>query len=535
MASTVTTKDRLSHISGDRRFALLVDAIEDYAIYMIDPDGIIATWNRGAERMKGYGADEIIGQHFSCFYTAEERDQGEPLRALRLARETGAYKIEAWRLRKGGERFWADVLLDPIIDEAGAILGYAKVTRDLTERLAAQTAIASAREAVAQAQRMDAVGRLTGGVAHDFNNLLTVIRGNVDLLQGHVGNESPQAVYCAAIADAAKRASSLTAQLLAFARRQALKPVALDCRVTVEALMDMSQSLVGPNIAITLSVPVVSCPVMVDPGQLDTAIINLIVNARDAITGRGEVRISVKHVPHPMEERGNVGGGGHITITVEDTGSGIPPDDIPLIFEPFFTTKSGVFGTGLGLSQVFGFISQSGGDVTVESTIGTGTAIRLWLPLTHEPLEAPVPHVSEPEAYRNTERVLVVEDNAAVGKLTIEVIGEMGCAAVLVGDGHAALEELRTTRLPYDFVFSDIVLPGMTGLELGAEVQRLYPDTRVALTSGYSDALVEEGPTAFAFIQKPYTAAQLVLFIHEFLDHARSDGDTSTGTPPALP
>jgi len=511
--NAVAMRRRLFRFGGDRRFALLVNAIDDYAIFMIDPGGLVATWNVGAERMKGYAADEIIGQHFSCLYTDEECKLGEPARALRLARKRGRYKVEAWRLRKSGERFWADILLEPITDEAGVFLGYAKITRDLTERRAAQEAVASAREAVAQAQRLDAVGRLTGGVAHDFNNLLTVIRGNVDLLQRPSSDESRKASYLAAIADAAERASSLTAQLLAFARRQALKPIVLDCRITLEALLDMSRSLVGPNIKVTLSVPDAPCPVMVDPGQLDTAIINLILNARDAIVGQGEILIEVSRaLPSRCDE--TTDDAGHIIISVRDDGSGIAPDDIPVVFEPFFTTKKDVLGTGLGLSQVFGFIKQSSGEVSVTSELGAGTEVTLMLPLSGELLHEPAEQVSALELLRKPERVLIVDDNEAIGRLASEVIVDMGCTTAVVADGQAALEELRRTSLPYDLVFSDIVMPGMTGLELGAEIRRIHPNTVVALTSGYSDILAKDGPFEFALLQKPYTARQLVAFIH---------------------
>ena len=372
---------KLHEIGGDRRFELLVNAVRDYAIYLLDSEGHVASWNAGAERFKGYSADEIIGQHFSRFYTEEDRQAGEPQRALAQALATGKYEIEAWRQRKDGTRFRAGVLIDPVFDADGEHIGFAKVTRDLTERWQSQQEVERAREAMAQAQKMEAVGRLTGGVAHDFNNLLTVIRSSADLLKLPNLSEEKRRRYLDAISDTADRAAALTAQLLAFARRQPLKPEVFDVGERVQAMRPMIETSVGSTIRVTINGSETSL-IHADLNQFETALLNLIINARDAMPAGGALSVATRLLDALPKVRGHGGATGRfVAVRVEDNGSGIAPEALNHIFEPFFTTKALNKGTGLGLSQAHGFAKQSGGEIAVESRVGVGTTFTIYLPV----------------------------------------------------------------------------------------------------------------------------------------------------------
>lgn len=374
-------------LESEQRFRLLVQGVRDYAIYMLDPDGNVTNWNPGAESIKGYTADEIVGQHFSTFYTEEDRQADEPVRALQTARESGKYEVEAWRVRKDGSRFRAGVLIDPIYDESGTLIGFAKVTRDLTERWHAQQEVEHARETMAQAQKMEAVGRLTGGVAHDFNNLLTIIRSSADLLKMPTLSAEKRERYIEAISETADRAAALTSQLLAFARRQPLKPEIFDAGARVSAMRQIIETSVGSTVALTIKVAE-GTRVNVDLNQFETALLNLVINARDAMPTGGKLMITAEIVQSLPPVRGHAGASGSfVAVSVADEGSGIAPETLAKIFEPFFTTKGLNKGTGLGLSQVHGFAKQSGGEIDVRSKVGVGTAFTLYLPLATEDRE----------------------------------------------------------------------------------------------------------------------------------------------------
>jgi PAS domain S-box-containing protein len=326
-------------LESEQRFRLLVQGVKDYAIYMLDPQGHVTNWNPGAQAIKGYTADEVVGRHFSSFYTEEDLQNGEPERALRVATETGKYEVEAWRVRKDGSRFRAGVLIDPIYDEKGALIGCAKVTRDLTERWHAQQELDRARQAMAQAQKMEAVGRLTGGVAHEFNNLLTIIRSSADLLKLPTLSAEKRERYIEAIGDTADRAAILTSQLLAFSRRQPLKPEIFDVRERVAAMKQMVETSVGPTIAVVIEA---KADAFVNAGlnQFETAVLNLVINARDAMPAGGKLAIVTEVVNALPPVRGHGGSsGGFVAVRVTDEGSGIAPDTLEKIFEPFFTTE----------------------------------------------------------------------------------------------------------------------------------------------------------------------------------------------------
>lgn len=512
------TEERTSPdpLSGAHRFQLLVDAVKDYAIYLLDPEGYVTSWNTGAQRFKGYAADEILGQHFSRFYTEEDRAAGLPRRALHIAATEGKFEDEGWRVRKDGTRFWTSVLIDPVLDTDGKLIGFAKVTRDITERRRAEEEIEKAREALNQAQKMEAVGRLTGGVAHDFNNLLTIIRSSIDLLQRPGLTEEKRERYIDAISETTDRAAQLTRQLLAFARRQPLQRELFDVTRRIHGLEQIIATSLGSPITIDIAVPESLGNVEADPNQFDTALLNIIINARDAMPMGGQLTISAGRsagLPQALAETG--GGGPFALVSIEDTGTGMTPETVSRIFEPFFTTKEVNKGTGLGLSQVYGFVKQSGGEIEVESELGTGTKFTLYLPLADEARQQEVKRQRPNSSPRTMEtwNVLLVEDNERVGEFALGLLAEIGQRATWVRDGKEALEVLEDDRNAFDIVFSDVVMPGMSGVELAQNIRNRWPDLPVVLTSGYSHILAEEGSHGFELLQKPYSLQSLIDFL----------------------
>lgn len=492
-------------LESEQRFRLLVQGVRDYAIYLLDPAGHVTNWNRGAQAIKGYTAEEIVGRHFSTFYTAEDRARGEPERALRTALETGKYEVEAWRVRKGGERFRAGVLIDPIRDESGALIGFAKITRDLTERWQAQQELERTREAMAQAQKMEAVGRLTGGVAHDFNNLLTIIRSSADLLKLPTVTPEKRARYVEAIAQTAERAAALTSQLLAFSRRQPLTPELFDVSERLAEMRPLMQTSAGGTV--TLSVAALAGAIVnADRNQFESAVLNLVINARDAMPSGGTLSLLPALVDGLPAVRGHGGAEGRfVALRVSDTGSGIAPDVLEKIFEPFFTTKEVNQGTGLGLSQVHGFAKQSGGEIDVHSELGIGTAFTLYLPLAR----GVVPVAASPSRVDTrplpVRRVLLVEDNEAVGQFARGLLEELGQTVTWSSNGEAALELLERAHDEFDLVFTDVIMPGISGLDLARAVRARWPALPVVLTTGYSHALAAEQDHGFALLRKPYS------------------------------
>ncbi|MCU6455308.1 PAS domain-containing protein [Sphingomonas sp. A2-49] len=387
----------------------------------------------------------------------------------------------------------------------------ANLAASLEQQVADRTAeLMTAEEALRQSQKMEAVGQLTGGLAHDFNNLLTVIRGSVDLLRRSDVSNDRRIRYIDAIADTADRASRLTSQLLAFARRQALKPEAFDASESVRAIQPMIHTLVGSRITVRMETPAFPCVVNADRSQFDTAIVNMAVNARDAMAGEGALVMAVGRVEGMPAVRSHPAvPGDFVTICVRDTGSGIPPEMIDKIFEPFFTTKGVGEGTGLGLSQVFGFTKQSGGEVVVESDEGRGATFTMYLPASQATMRVDEADLSNAPSLAKGACILVVEDNPEVGQFATDALAEMGYNVVLAADGRTALEKLAADKSNFDVVFSDVVMPGMSGIELGQEIKRLHPNLPVILTSGFSSVLAEGGTHGFELLHKPYSVDEL--------------------------
>jgi PAS domain S-box-containing protein len=483
---------------SEANFRLLVSGVTDYALFMLDPEGRVTNWNLGAQRIKGYVPDEIIGQHFSRFYTPADRESGKPARALRIARETGRYDEEGWRVRKDGTFFWASVVIDPIRNDAGELIGFGKITRDITERREAQQKLERMQKQLAESQKMDALGQLTGGVAHDFNNLLMSITGGARLIKRHAVD--PRVIAAAETIEAnIRRGAALTRQLLTFARRQQVHPILIDVREAVAAVGEVLTSGLGHTVLSNVNIPDGIWPVYADPAELETALINLALNARDAMPNGGEVTISAENRRVEQED----GPAECVCITVADTGAGIPEDVIAKVFDPFFTTKPIGKGTGLGLSQVHGFANQAGGTVEIASRLGEGTQVTLCLPRG----EGRSAEVEAQDLMPGIGTVLLVEDNPDVAYSSALLLEELGYRVKRVADAEAALYEIEHERI--DVVFSDIVMPGkMDGLGLARHLRKMNPAIPVVLATGYSDAARKSG-VEFPILRKPYELHEL--------------------------
>ncbi len=478
-------RDRVWRLSSD----LMLVARFDATIMAVNP-----AWTN----LLGWQERDLIGRPFVELIHPDDvaRTLAE---AARLAQGQTTLRFENRYQHKDGSYRWLSWTAVPDANFIHA------VARDVSE-------LHHAQEALRQAQKMEAVGQLTGGVAHDFNNLLTVIKSSTDLLRRPGLAEDRRRRYVDAIAETVDRASKLTAQLLAFARRQALKPEVFDAVQRIRSIMDMVRTIVGSRVTIVTEVACDECFIEADASQFETAIVNMVVNARDAMDGEGTLQIRVQHRQTMPALRGHAAEARpYVAVSLADTGHGIPPDKLGQIFEPFFTTKEVGKGTGLGLSQVYGFAKQSGGDVEVESTPGRGTTFTLYLPQaerTDAVGESPDGSASRGLDEGRGRHILVVEDNMEVGRFSTQLLQDLGYETTWAPNGEDALKLLSEAH-GFDAVFSDVVMPGMSGIELGQRIRRLYPELPVVLTSGYSHILAEEGRHGFELLQKPYAAEEL--------------------------
>jgi PAS domain S-box-containing protein len=489
---------------SEERFRLLVQGVTDYAIYMLSPTGEVTNWNAGAERIKGYSLEEILGSHFSRFYTEADRAQGLPAHALAAATADGHYEQEGWRIRKDGSQFWAHVVIDAIRDPAGQLLGFAKVTRDITERKRAAEELERANAALFQSQKMEAIGQLTGGIAHDFNNLLGVLSTSVDILTTRL-QEAGERRILDSMRRAIDRGATLTQQLLSFARQQPLKVDHYNPNDIIEGFETVLRRAGTPGMQFEFNLAPDLHTISVDAARFEAALLNLVVNARDAMAGEGSVAISTGNVQLAQGEVGQLAAGQYVRTTVRDSGSGMSADVMARAFEPFFTTKEVGKGTGLGLSQVYGFIAQSGGDVTLESPPGRGTAVSIYLPVSAAEAVAATADSAASES------VLIVEDEADLMAVASELFRSMGYQVVTASNGRDALDILERKQ-HIDILFSDVMMPGMNGIELARTARRRYPDMKTILASGYAlPALLAEYADlgTFPFVSKPYRMADL--------------------------
>jgi PAS domain S-box-containing protein len=473
----------------ENQFRRLVQSVTDYAIYTIDRNGRVVSWNAGAQRIKGYQAEEIVGQHFSRFYTEEDRRAGEADRALATAEREGRYEKEGWRVRKDGSRFWAHVILDPIRDDDGALLGFAKITRDVTERVDSQRALLQAQEALFQSQKMDAIGQLTGGVAHDFNNLLMAVLGSLELLRKRLPDEPRINRLLDNAIQGAQRGAALTQRMLAFARRQDLNPAAVDVPALVRGMTDLLQRSLGPEIAIQTRFPPKLAAVSVDANQLELALLNLAVNARDAMPQGGTLTIAAREESVLPGQNSKLAPGRYVCLSVTDNGEGMDEETLERAREPFFTTKGAGKGTGLGLSMVHGLAEQSGGRLVLESRRGDGTVAALWLPEARPDADlSSLARLPDPEAgeAERALRVLAVDDDGLVLMNTAAMLEDLGHTVFEASSGKQALEILRRDEA-IDLVVTDQAMPYMTGAQLLAEIRANWPELRVILATGYAE------------------------------------------------
>ncbi|WP_028732709.1 hybrid sensor histidine kinase/response regulator [Rhizobium leguminosarum] len=493
---------------SEEQFRRLVQGVSDYAIYMLDPDGNVSSWNFGAERIKGYRPQEIIGRHFSTFYTPEDREAGLPETALSLARAEGRFEREGWRVRKDGSRFWASVVIDVIRDDDGDVLGFAKITRDITEKMETQRALEQAREELFQSQKMEAIGQLTGGIAHDFNNLLMAVLGSLEILKKRM----PQDLSLTSLVDnamqGAQRGAALTQRMLAFSRRQELHVEPIDVSGLVRGMMDMLSRSLGPLTVIETSFPVRLPTILTDPNQLEMAILNLVVNARDAMPSGGRIVLRASE-ESLLSGKGPLSAGRYVRIAVIDEGEGMDAKTLQQAITPFFTTKGVGKGTGLGLSMVQGLASQSGGRLVMKSSLGEGTTAELWFPVAvvEQVTEAAAERPLQEENAARRLRIVAVDDDGLVLMNTTLMLEDLGHTVFEAMAGPEALDILRKQQV--DLVICDHAMPRMTGSQLAEAIRNEWPDMPIILATGYAEIPEGAGIVDLPRLGKPFSQAQL--------------------------
>lgn len=471
---------------SEEQFRLLVQSVTDYAIYMLDVNGNISSWNQGAQRIKGYRPDEIIGQHFSKFYTEGDRRQGEPERALQTAIREGRFEREGLRVRKDGSVFNAHVIIDPIRDEKGEVVGFAKVTRDITERIKNQQDLEQAREALFQSQKMDAIGQLTGGVAHDFNNLLMAVLGSLELAKKRLPDDPQLRRLLDNAIQGAQRGSTLTQRMLSFARRQTLETKPIDLPVLMGNLIELLQSSIGAGVRIETDLPRSLPPILADENQLELALLNLTVNARDASAEGTAIRIEARDQMLKSDNPVGLPAGRYVCLNIIDRGAGMDAETLARATEPFFTTKGVGKGTGLGLSMVHGMAEQIGGQFVLKSSPGQGTTAEIWIPAAAAneaaQTEGAVPAGGGPAP---SLKILAVDDDGLVLFNTLAMLEDLGHVPLEARSGPEALDILEKNAV--DLVITDQAMPQMSGLQLIAVIKERWPSLPVILATGYAE------------------------------------------------
>lgn len=518
------TVEQLRRIEDN--FQLLVESVHDCAMFMVDLTGKVTSWNAGARNIKQYDATEIIGRSFACFYSQKDQADGKPMRALETAATFGSFQEEGWRIRKDGTPFMADVLINPVRDRDGMLIGFSKITRDITQRKQVEKELEQARAALAQSQKMEAIGHLTGGIAHDFNNMLTAILGSLELLEIRKEAFSESAArMLGVIRHAADHGVELTKRLLAFSRKQALAPAITDINRLVAGMSELLRRTLGEAISIETVMAGGLWPAFVDANQIESALLNLAVNARDAMSQGGKLTIETGNasldsnyaMPH-----GDLAPGDYVFIAVSDTGTGMSADVIEHAFEPFYTTKAVGRGTGLGLSQVYGFVRQSGGHIEIYSEVGRGTTVKMYFP---RPVSGQTSTMADPGPVNSnvphgTETILVVDDDDDVRSYSVNAARHLGYTVLETASPAGALA-IITERADISLLLTDVGLPGMTGPALAAAATRLRPTLKVAFTSGYArTAIAALGllEPNVRFLPKPFRVESLARILRAALD-----------------
>jgi len=521
---------------SEEQFRRLVDSVIDYAIFMLSPDGTISTWNAGARKIKGYAAEEVIGSHFSRFYTDEDQRNGVPAQVLERARLHGRSEAEGWRVRKDGTSFRANVVIDAIYDADGTLIGFAKVTRDITERVQLE----EARQTLMHTQRLEAVGKLTGGVAHDFNNILHVIGGCLQLLGSATAHLPAAQRHLDMALSAVDRGAKLSGQLLAFARRQPLQPSVMNPGRVVRSMEELVQRAVGETVEVETAVSASLWNVTLDAHQLENVVLNLAINARDAMPNGGRLTIELSNTmldDSYVSAAHEVPAGQYVLLAISDTGTGMTPEVKERSIEPFFTTKGEGQGTGLGLSMAFGFVKQSGGHFRIYSEVGHGTTIKAYFPRSLE-VEQALPEPLGTETRGGNETILVVEDDPNVQATVVGMLSELGYKVLRADNADAALAVLKA-GVHCDLLFTDVVMPGkIKSTELAGAAKILLPELKVLYTSGYTqNGIIHAGrlEPGVELLSKPYRREKLAAKIRQMLAGGDAAFKVTAPTPHGEP
>ncbi|MDK4740005.1 PAS domain S-box protein [Rhizobium sp. CNPSo 3464] len=513
---------------SEEQFRILVQGVADYAIYMLDPRGYVSSWNLGAQRIKGYSQQEILGQHFSQFYTEEDRATQLPWRALDIAAREGRFENEGWRVRKDGSRFWASVVIDALRDDDGTLLGFAKVTRDITEKREAQRKLEQVREELFQAQKMEAVGQLSGGMAHDFNNLLMAVLGSLEIVRKRTADNPDITPLIDNAIQGAQRGAALTQRMLAFSRRQELKIEPLDVVELVRNMTGLLQRTVDPSMTIETHFPLSLPRVTSDPNQLENALLNLVVNARDAMPKGGRLVIAAELRSIARDEAGGPKAGAYVCLSVRDEGEGMDEATLANATTPFFTTKGVGKGTGLGLPMIQGLMAQSGGKLILKSRRGEGTTAELWLPVTAETeTRKDEPAIEAAPAAGGLFNILAVDDDVLVLMNTAIMLEDLGHTVL---QAHSAEEALKLLEDHNDIhiVITDHAMPRMTGSQLAAAIAERRPGLPIILATGYAE-LPAGSNNDLLRLPKPFNQGQLAAVITKAVTETPVAGIVTAG------
>jgi PAS domain S-box-containing protein len=508
-------------VEEQERFSLMVEAVKDYAIFMIDNRGYIVSWNAGAERTFGYPTAEAMGKHFSQFYPSDAKEEVWD-RELDVALRDGRSEAEGWRVRRDGTRFLANGIVAPVNDSSGQLRGFAQVVRDVTERARAEEEKAALETQLNQAQKLESVGQLAGGIAHDFNNILAVILNTSGFILEELDEKSEHYEDVQEIKSAGERAAALTRQLLVFSRRDAVEPEVLDLNGVVKGLEQLMRRAVGEGVVIDIDCAEDLAPIKADSGQLEQVLLNLAINARDAMEGGGTIRFATMNVPWSSQlerSHADLKPGAYIRLEVTDTGSGMPPHVIAKAFDPFFTTKPKGQGTGLGLATVYGIITRNGGRVEIHSKQGLGTTFEILLPVSEEDASVKEEETGPAMHRGDGETILLVEDEDSVRAVAKRILSRNGYNVVEASNGVEALAQVEATDHNVRLLLSDVVMPQMSGVELVYQLNKVHPEIKVIYMSGYSEA-VFSGPQNenTSLIQKPFVEKDLLAKVRAALD-----------------
>jgi PAS domain S-box-containing protein len=497
------------------RLASIIDSSAD-AIIAKELDGTITSWNRGAEAMYGYMAEEVIGKNI-VLLTPPDRPDEIPHILARIARGERIEHYESTRVTKDGRHLDVSLSISPIRDPGGNIVGASAIGRDITAQRRAE-------DHLRQAQKMEAVGRLAGGVAHDFNNILGIITACTELLRDRMDPNADSSQYIGNIRKAVERGTSLTRQLLAFTRKSTVQPQLVDLNVRLKDVVKLIRPLMGDDVEIAVVPRCQSAVIEIDPGQLDQIVLNLAVNSRDAMPRGGKFILETTAVEldeifteqhRPMKE------GRYVVLAVSDTGTGMDQATVARIFEPFFTTKEIGKGTGLGLATVYGIVQQSGGHIWVYSEVGSGSTFKIYLPSAEDKITEKTATIAEPAvARRDGTTVLLVEDDEIMLSLTRKLLEQNGYLVLEAKDGNSAMEVLQAHKGVVDVLLTDVVMRGMSGPELVTQVIASHSETKVIYMSGYTGELIaqhEQMQQGIPLLEKPFTRTALLHILDEAL------------------